>query len=227
MSKPRRPLPSDSASEPRASSSTNGATAALARAHHPRLFVCAYQLLGDPQAAEQVVSETLHHAVAHGIGSSEPGQAANGLTPKELERLLIQAVMQHLKAAPAAPSDSNLRALGDAEFDRTGEPSGTRQTERTAMGLSVLPVEARVLVMLVIMQGRSLSEAAELLQKSEACCRFLLNHGRKLLRRVLQRDLLCGDGPDCSDGPHSQAVRGGGTTTLYDLRRNKKAIARA
>jgi DNA-directed RNA polymerase specialized sigma24 family protein len=99
------------------------------------------------------------------------------------------------------------------------------QFARTAQVLTSLPVEARVAVTLVVMQGRSLAEAALLLGTSEPTCRFFLNHGRKLLRRALQRDLLTSDGEGRAGALLEKLTSG--TTTLHDLRRSKKATIRA
>jgi DNA-directed RNA polymerase specialized sigma24 family protein len=202
-----------------------------AYAHRESLFLCAAQLLDDAQAAQQVVAETLSTALLRGLQEPE--------VERGLDRLLVSLTLVRLKALPKAalrsdgisPPDASLSSDRDERDatrpaeERTDESGGSSQIERTAQVLSALPIEARVLVMLVVMQGRSLAEAAALFGASEDTCRFFLNHGRKLLRRALQRDLLGGDGTDRADGSVGQPA--GGTTTLYDLRRSKKAIARA
>ncbi len=205
-----------------------------AYAHRQSLFLLAAQLLDDVAAAQQVVAETLRTALVAGL--SEPQ------LEQQLDRRLINLVLVRLKALPTATpasagatrSDSAwpmaMPSLREAESSNKAlEPDALYggQAERTALVLAALPVEARVTVMLVLMQGRSLAEAAELLGTSEEACRFFLNQGRKLLRRALQRDLISGDGDGQGHTAGMTGQPGGGTTTLHDLRRNKKAIARA
>jgi len=74
---------------------------------------------------------------------------------------------------------------------------------------------------LVLMQGRSVAEAASLLGCQEVTCAFWLSHGRKQLRRALQRDLA----PGTDSGGLLRVLVS--PETPYDLRGNKKAIARA
>lgn len=206
-------------------------------AQSERLFVCATQLLDDAHAAQQVVAETLHlfHSLHGQPGSPSPMSGAE--LERTLDRLLVGLTIVRLKALPAPsrtgsqreswPSASSpVRGQGPlstaSEADEPG-PSAASQLERTAQVLATLPVELRVAVMLVVMQSRTVAEAAELLGASEEACTFYLNNGRKLLRRALQRDLLTDD-----DGnrPSGLVVQPEGRT-LHDLRRNKKAIARA
>lgn len=126
-------------------------------------------------------------------------------------------------SAGGAGSD---RPSSDRELEASdGELGEGSQFARTAQVLTSLPVEARVAVTLVVMQGRSLADAAFLLGTTEAACRFFLNHGRKLLRRALQRDLLTSDGEGRAAALLEKLTSG--TTTLHDLRRSKKATIRA
>ena len=95
---------------------------------------------------------------------------------------------------------------------------------RTGQALAALPPLSRIAVVLVVMQRRAPAEAAELLGCSEDTCRFWLGHGRKLLRRSLQRDLLPSDEGDQEARPQSVVTV---PEAFHELRRNKKAIARA
>jgi hypothetical protein len=71
------------------------------------------------------------------------------------------------------------------------------------------------------MQNRPLAEVAALLGTTETTCQFWLSHGRKLLRRALQRDL--GHGTENSSSLQVLVS----PETPHDMRGNKKAIARA
>lgn len=207
-------------------------------AQSERLFVCATQLLDDAHAAQQVVAEALHlYQSLYGQPAGQPGgQAAEPVASdgpdfeRTLDRLLVGLTIVRLKALPAPTRSGTQReSWPSASSERVSaadadEPvSVATQLERTAQVLAALPVESRVAVMLVVMQGRRVAEAAELLGASVEACTFYLNNGRKLLRRALQRDLLTdGDG----ERPSGLVVQPEGRT-LHDLRRNKKAIARA
>lgn len=217
-------------------------------AHRERLFVCAVQLLDEPRAAQQVVSETLDKAIL----GLRAGREAEGAEPeraleRSLDKMLVSLTLVRMKAMPpplpignragkSASSDGGPASLHDpfaaVEREREREPEisdgeagAEAQFARTAQVLGALPIEARVAVTLVVMQGRSLADAAYLLATTEESCRFFLNHGRKLLRRALQRDLLTGDGEGRAASLLEKFTSG--TTTLHDLRRSKKATIRA
>lgn len=115
-------------------------------------------------------------------------------------------------ARGAAPPVEGKGAQAAAELQRL---------QRLSQALWTLSPETRVVLVLVVVQKRPLGEVAELLGCSLECCQFWLNHGRKLLRRVLQRDLLDGD-----TEPHSpRTLTPPGA--LHELYRSKKATARA
>jgi hypothetical protein len=129
-----------------------------------------------------------------------------------------------LLAGLPAPQDG---AGQKAPRPPAGEPAPRRvpmevmQLERMGTALRGLSPETRVTVTLVLVQGRSLAEAAELLGCQLESCRYWLLHGRKQLRRVLQRDLI-----EAEPEPSSTSMESPGGV-LYDVRRGKKAAARA
>lgn len=158
-----------------------------------------------------------------------------------LQRLVINLSLQRLKAIstlgrissseswPVVARDGregrDAREPRSSTEPQTGgtpsRPEESTQLTRASQVLSQLQAETRVTVMLVVMQGRSPAEVAELLGCSELTCRFWLGHGRKLLRRALQRDLI----EDDLMSRESRVLVSPGA--LHDLRRNKKAAARA
>lgn len=167
-----------------------------------------------------------------------PAPARDAALAHWLERLVINLSLQRLKALstlgrissseswPVIARDGRDGRDGrsGAEAQAPGTPSRpeeSTQLTRASQVLSQLPAETRVTVMLVVMQGRSPAEVAELLGCSELTCRFWLSHGRKLLRRALQRDLI----EDDLMSRESRVLVSPGA--LHDLRRNKKAAARA
>lgn len=124
--------------------------------------------------------------------------------------------------SPASASSSPAPASRTSAAGTGGGPAGEpAQLQRTAQVLAQLPTETRITLMLVAMQGRSISEVAELLGCREQTCRFWLSHGMKLMRRALQRDLV----EDEFVSRESRLLLSPGA--LNDLRRSKKAAARA
>lgn len=209
-------------------------------AQRERLYACALQLLDDPHAARQVVAEALQQtAMALAQGGASPKSVAvdsgsdaslSGL----LDRSVIRLALLRLRVTPAAVQASDgLEGTADEPSDgRTvrSEPfegaaslpsDGVGQLERIGDALNGLPAEIRAVIALVVMQGRSIAATAELLGIGEDACSFFLGHGRKLLRRALQRDLVA-----------AEDVLGAGAILLQprdlnDLHGSKKATARA
>ena len=194
-------------------------------AHRERLFLCAAELLDDPDAALQIVAETMRKAreLAAELAELDTLSAV-------LDRLLLGLTVERLKvlALPRLVEFQSFWAdalVAESNPEETSGDGLATEIERTTEVLGQLPIESRIAVMLVVMQGRPLSEVSKLLGANEETCSFFLNHGRKLLRRVLQRDLSRSDGR--SRAAELTRRPAGGTAKLYDLRRNKKAIARA
>lgn len=207
--------------------------------HRERLLACALQLLDDATMAQQVVVEALEQALRSpmllplsaaggALGAGDTAAAQDAALSRWLDRLVVSLSVARLKAATspsrALSSYDSWPALRDAEpagSGKGGAEPGPGSAQRTAQALAALPPETRVTVLLVVTQDRSVAEVAELLGCSEVTCRFWLSHGRKLLRRALQRDLI-------EDDPVSREARVVlSPGALYDLRRNKKAAARA
>lgn len=202
-----------------------------------RLFRCAIQLLDDAAGAEQVVNQALRQAAAggHSLTDGRPDAAGSSSPRPESDWLLRQVVslsVQRLKALSILPVLPPIpaAAMGEAAEPAPAEASESggatksseqQRRERLTRALLKLPVEMRVTLILVLMQGRSVGEAASLLGCQKVTCAFWLSHGRKQLRRALQRDLA----PGTDSGGLLRVLVS--PETPYDLRGNKKAIARA
>lgn len=219
--------------------------------YREQLLGCAIQLLDDEAAAQQVTLEAIQQAlrspmlvplatrvgasvtpaapsVPEGpVGGARPDPLQGAALLRWLERLVINLSLQRLKALSTigrGGSSETWPALAreaQPAPETQSRPEESTQLTRASQVLSQLPAETRVAVMLVVMQGRSIAEVAELLGCSEVTCRFWLSHGRKLLRRALQRDLV----EDDLMSRESRVLVSPGA--LHDLRRNKKATARA
>ncbi|MBP8196199.1 MAG: hypothetical protein KAY55_03450 [Deltaproteobacteria bacterium] len=210
------------------------------RQEREQLFRCAVQLLDDAAAAEQVVQQALRQAeqgraeLAVGVPGRQ-GSPERSMADGWLLRQVVSLSVQRLKALSILPVLPPIpeAARGEREPEAASRPEGsaresgavsiseTQRRERTARALLKLPVEMRVTLILVLMQGRTTKDVAALLGSSETTCEFWLSHGRKQLRRALQRDLA----PGTETGGLLRVVVS--PETPYDLRGNKKAIARA
>lgn len=217
-------------------------------AQRERLYVCALQLLDDPQAARHVVAEALVGAAIalaqHEQGRGPDGRAGDGATQSQseaeltswLDRTVLRLALVRLRVTPQpmpigdpleTRSEDDPAGRGGA-IDGLGTDStppsvsdGVAQLERIGDALGTLPPEIRAVIALVVMQGRSLAATADLLDIREETCAFFLSHGRKLLRRALQRDLVA-----------AEDILGAGSILLqprdlHDLHGSKKATARA
>jgi DNA-directed RNA polymerase specialized sigma24 family protein len=209
--------------------------------HREQLLSCAMQLLDDETAAQQVTLEAIQQALrspmlvplASGAPDAADGPSAGAASSASLgrwlERLVINLSLQRIKAlstlglgmSKSGSSETWPVVPREPAAETPSRPEESTQLSRASQVLSQLPAETRVAVMLVVMQGRSVAEASELLGCSEVTCRFWLSHGRKLLRRALQRDLI----EDDLMSRESRVLVSPGA--LHDLRRNKKAAARA
>ena len=208
------------------------------RQEREQLFRCAVQLLDDAAAAEQVVQQALRQAeqgqaeLAVGVPGRQ-GRHERSMEDGWLLRQVVSLSVQRLKALSILPvlppipeavrSEREPEAASRPEGSEGGAAnlSETQRRERTARALLKLPVEMRVTLILVLMQGRTTKDVAALLGSSETTCEFWLSHGRKQLRRALQRDLA----PGTETGGLLRVVVS--PETPYDLRGNKKAMARA
>lgn len=201
-------------------------------AQRERLLRSGLQLLGDPDGAAELVVLCLLAALRSPLllrfSDDEAGDEA---LSRWLERMLVQRILQRLReAVPLRRGVAESSASASSEEPPKeqaavrGRPGELVLLQRTGQALAALPPLSRIAVVLVVMQRRAPAEAAELLGCSEDTCRFWLGHGRKLLRRSLQRDLLPSDEGDQEARPQSVVTV---PEAFHELRRNKKAIARA
>lgn len=200
-------------------------------AHRERLLGQAMELLGDPSLAVEAVVAAMRIVLGRtssGIGLTA-GQIEGVMSAEHLaeslDNALITACLDCLKETPSGRSSTadNLSAVSAPTSASTPKQDVETaiQEERTALVLSQLQPEARLTVLLIVGARRSLPQVAAFLGASEEAVRFWLGHGRKQLRRALQRDLL----DDEPLGREARVLVSPGA--LYDLRRNKKATARA
>lgn len=199
-----------------------------------QLFRCALQILDDAAGAEQVVNQALQQAAAGGHALTDGRAGTTALQPESdwLLRQVVSLSVQRLKALSIVPvlppiptaalgEAADATPPGPADGGPASRSSDQQRRERLTRALLKLPVEMRVTLILVLMQGRTVAHAASLLGCQQVTCAFWLSHGRKQLRRALQRDLA----PGTDSGGLLRVLVS--PETPYDLRGNKKAIARA
>jgi RNA polymerase sigma-70 factor (ECF subfamily) len=129
----------------------------LAQRHGDRLWAVALRTLDDPDEAADAVQEALVSAYRHAGGYR--GEAS---VRTWLHRIVVNACIDRIRRERLRPTVP----LPDRELTAgRGDLAGELAT-RLAVGeaLAALPVEQRVAVVLVDVQGCAVAEAAEILQ---------------------------------------------------------------
>jgi RNA polymerase sigma-70 factor (ECF subfamily) len=165
----------------------SGDTAALAELydeHAAALLAFARRLLGDHDAAQDLVHEVF--LAAPRILSSYQGQAA---LRTFLTSVAINHARHHVRAA------ARRRAAGERmarePVREVESPEHDMQRARLASALNsaldTLPIEQRVAFVLCEVEERTSREAAEIVGVPEATMRTRLFHGKRKLREELDR----------------------------------------
>jgi RNA polymerase sigma-70 factor (ECF subfamily) len=164
-----------------------GDPAALAEAydhHHAAVRAFAWRLVGDADAAEDLV-----HDVFVALGRAIHGFQGASSLQTFLLGLAINLARHHLRSA----------ARRRAALERySREPGGSAPSPEHAAGnaalaraltaaLDELPLEQRVAFVLCEVEERTAREASEIVQAPEATMRTRLFHARQKLKASLQR----------------------------------------
>jgi RNA polymerase sigma-70 factor (ECF subfamily) len=128
----------------------------LAQRHGDRLWAVALRTLDDPDEAADAVQEALVSAYRH--AGSYRGEAS---VRTWLHRIVVNACIDRIRRERQRPTIP----LPDRELAGRGDLAGELATRLTVgEALAALPVEQRVAVVLVDVQGCAVAEAAEILQ---------------------------------------------------------------
>jgi RNA polymerase sigma-70 factor (ECF subfamily) len=161
----------------------------LVRQHLPAAMRLALRLCGpgNPQAAEEVVTEALYRA-ARGWRTFRGGENDLAAFRSWLNRILINAFRDHLARRPQP-----------AGLDRDAEPPDPRSDDPAdaavagelgdlvARLVSQLPLRQREVLVLIAYEGHDAAEVAEMLDLTGPNVRTTLHLARQKLREKLAR----------------------------------------
>lgn len=155
--------------------------------HHAHLRAFARRLLGDADAAEDLVHEvfiTLPSAIARFRGDASlrtflVAIAVNHARHHVRSAMRRRAAVDRLAREPVGPSADPERATARAEL-----------ADALTRALDDLPLDQRVAFVLCEVEERSSVEVASIVGAPEATVRTRLFHARKKLRAALEREGL-------------------------------------
>jgi RNA polymerase sigma-70 factor (ECF subfamily) len=160
------------------------ALAELYDQHAAALLAFARRLLGDHDAAEDLVHEVFMNA---------PRTLGNFQAQSSLRTFLISVAVNHarhhVRAAARRRAASERMAREPEGSTHTPEDDATRKRLARALdsALDTLPIEQRVAFVLCEVEERTSREAAEIVGVPEATIRTRLFHGKRKLREELDR----------------------------------------
>ena len=158
----------------------------------PALYRFAYYQLGDPTAAEDLVSEVVVRVIGR-VGEFVLEQATFRAWIFRIARNLIADYYRSRKRRPQVSLEAVIEAEPGTEPGRYDlQMEVLLDREQLQAGLATLTEEQRQVILLHLVEGWELPQVAELLKRSLPSVKSLYYRGVQSLRRVLVRN---GDGP--------------------------------
>jgi len=146
----------------------------IVRRHRDRLWAVALRTLGDPEDAADALQEALISAL-RGAGSFRGDAAVSSW----LHRIVVNACIDRVRRRQARPT------VPLAETDPPQRPVDSDTALDVRAALATLPVEQRMALVLVDMQGYSVADAAALLDVAEGTIKSRCARGRARLALLL------------------------------------------
>ncbi len=149
----------------------------LVRRHRDRLWAVAIRTLGDREEAADAVQDAL--VSAYRSADRFRGDAA---VTTWLHRIVVNACLDRARRRASRPTV----ALPEVEGGALADPPPDTDTVLTVRAaLATLPVEQRVPLVLLDMQGYSVAEIADILQIAEGTVKSRCSRGRARLAVLL------------------------------------------
>jgi len=173
----------------RATAGDGNAFRALVEAHEGRVQACARYLLGDPREAEDIAQEVFlraHRALGRFDGRSRFGTW--------IHRIAVNACLQQLRGRKAR------RPLPAVAGVDPGRADGVELRRRLLAALESLTPSLRVAVVLVLVEGFTHAEAAEVLGCAEGTVSWRVHEARRRLQTLLGGEPRPGAARAATDG---------------------------
>ena len=181
--------------------------------HRDRLWAVALRTTGDPEEAADALQDAMIAAFRR--AETYRGDAA---VTTWLHRIVVNACLDRLRRRkvraadplPEQPEDQQDRAAAAAR-DRDDPAAAAERSEvrrRVRAALDRLPVEQRVALVLVDMEGCSVDEAARLLDAAPGTVKSRCSRGRARLRVLLEEaDVTFGNPVGTPHVPSTEPAR--------------------
>jgi len=147
---------------------------ALVESHEGRVQACARYLLGDPREAEDIAQDVFFRA--HRALDRFDGRARFGTW---LHRIAVNSCLQALRRRKAR------RAPAPTAGVDPGRADAVDLRRRLVAALGTLSPSLRVAVVLVLVEGFTHGEAAEILGCAEGTVAWRVHEARRRLQRLL------------------------------------------
>lgn len=185
----------------------------VVRRHEQRLWAVALRTLGDREEAADAVQDALVSAFRASAAGSFRGESA---VTTWLHRIVVNACLDRVRRRTVRAFDPlPTTESGEDTAPDPHDPVGQREDSLdVAAALATLPVEMRVALVLVDVQGLSVREAAQVLEVPEGTVKSRCARARARLAPQLapgRREGTTGTttGPGASKGRATDAGRGG------------------
>jgi RNA polymerase sigma-70 factor (ECF subfamily) len=158
--------------------------AALYDAHHEALRTFTRRLLGDADAAEDLV---------HDVFVAVPDALRRYRGDATLRTLLLSIAVnlsrKYVRAAARRRAALERAVMDGREASRTPEEDAQRAELAAALhsGLDALPLEQRVAFVLLEVEERSCADASQIVGVPEGTMRTRLFHAKRRLREILRK----------------------------------------
>jgi RNA polymerase sigma-70 factor (ECF subfamily) len=162
------------------------ALASIYNAFSSALFRYAYRLLGDPEAAEDIVSETFYRFL-RSIGAG--GGPQNHLKAY-LYRVVHNLIMDRYRRNPITEVDfhSEIQNLADGLEDPAYQAELSIEKQAVRRNLWKLTDDQRQVIVLKYLEGLSNQEVSEIMGKPIGAIKSLQHRGLNSLRRIFAKD---------------------------------------
>ncbi|GAA1857427.1 RNA polymerase sigma factor SigM [Pseudonocardia ailaonensis] len=163
-------------------SGERGAFDELVRRHGDRLWSVAYRTLRDPEDAADVLQEALE--AAYRRAAAFRGESA---VSTWLHRIVVNKCVDRVRHDRARPPSARRLTAARTEREPIALDPAERATERLAVvdALHQLPVEQRMAIVLVDVEGYPVAEAAAILEVPVGTVKSRCARGRVRLAALL------------------------------------------